>query len=272
MPFFSSVFLQPFFSQSRALSEFDGVASLLRSRGVWVRIFEDRDEDQSPDAIFPGDWLSTHESGEVRRCSFIMSGVNYVILQGRGLPNEGVEATCREARGHRGLLERDLPGDSFSSATQLNRFEFSLSKVTNVIDLGSEAASSPERFLEGSGSIVFDRVTSRAFACISPRTDKALAGSLARKYESFSLVLLTCSWDLFYLFRLGYELVSFTARDGTTGAPVFHTNVMMWAGTRAAAVCLDAINSDQVRDEFHFETIPSFNLLIAGALLRELCP
>jgi hypothetical protein len=76
------------------------------------------------------------------------------------------------------------------------------------------------RFLEGTGSLVLDRRQRVAYACRSPRTSEALAGEWARS--------------------LGYELCCFDATDAR-GIPYYHTNVIMWIGTRCAAVCLEAV-------------------------------
>ena len=94
-------------------------------------------------------------------------------------------------------------------------------QVKQETDLTSEQSV----FLEGTGSIVFDFVTRRAFACLSPRT-------------SASLVRRVCD-------VLDFEPVLFEAVDDE-GNPVYHTNVMMWVGTRAAAVCFESIKNLKV--------------------------
>lgn len=83
------------------------------------------------------------------------------------------------------------------------------------IDLsGSEARG---RFLEGTGSIVLDHRSRIAFACRSPRTDEALVREWA---------------DL-----LGYQPFLFDAAT-PDGAPVYHTNVVLWLGERVAGAGL----------------------------------
>ena len=59
-----------------------------------------------------------------------------------------------------------------------------------------------------------------AYACRSPRTDESVAREWARE--------------------MGYELELFTATD-ESGAPIYHTNVLMYVGTRVAVVAVDAI-------------------------------
>jgi len=76
------------------------------------------------------------------------------------------------------------------------------------------------RFLEGTGSLVLDHVHRVAYACRSSRTDEKLVHEWAQ--------------------ALQYQPVIFDATDAR-GSPYYHTNVMMWIGSRCAAVCLEAI-------------------------------
>jgi len=84
------------------------------------------------------------------------------------------------------------------------------------IDLTAEEAHG--RFLEGTGSLVLDRAARVAYACRSPRTDE----SLVRKWAQL----------------MDYEPVLFDA-SGPDGAPVYHTNVLLWIGERIAGMGLD---------------------------------
>lgn len=79
------------------------------------------------------------------------------------------------------------------------------------------------KYLEGTGSLVFDRQNGIAYACRSPRTDGGLA-------------LAACS-------ALGYNVVEFDAVD--LGAPVYHTNVLMAVGERTAVVCFEAMTEPE---------------------------
>ena len=76
------------------------------------------------------------------------------------------------------------------------------------------------RYLEGTGSLVLDNVARIAYACISPRTHPELVGEWAQE--------------------LGYEAVLFSAAD-RAGVALYHTNVVMWIGARAALVGAEAI-------------------------------
>jgi hypothetical protein len=76
------------------------------------------------------------------------------------------------------------------------------------------------RFLEGTGSLVLDHRARVAYACRSLRTDEQVAREWAQ--------------------ALGFELELFTANDAS-GAPIYHTNVVMSVGTRFAVAALDNI-------------------------------
>ena len=82
-----------------------------------------------------------------------------------------------------------------------------------------------EMFLEGTGSIVFDHVGKRAYACRSERTNVGLLKQVCNK--------------------LGYDCTTFEALD-QNGLPIYHTNVMMWIGTGVAAICAESIIDAEV--------------------------
>jgi hypothetical protein len=80
------------------------------------------------------------------------------------------------------------------------------------LDLTMEERSG--RFLEGTGSLVLDHRARIAYASRSPRTDEALVREWSRQMD--------------------YEPFLFDAAT-TDGTPVYHTNVLLWIGGRAAA-------------------------------------
>ena len=96
-------------------------------------------------------------------------------------------------------------------------------RVERVVDLADNARMG--HFLEGTGSMVLDRVNRVAYACLSERTTLEGLGEFAQ--------------------RLDYEIVAFEARD-RYGWPVYHTNVMMSVGDGFAVICDDTIeDADQ---------------------------
>jgi len=86
------------------------------------------------------------------------------------------------------------------------------------IDLSTHEAAG--RFLEGTGSLVLDHPARLAYACRSPRTDESLVREWARLMD--------------------YEPVLFDATDAH-GQPYYHTNVLLWIGTRAALLCSESL-------------------------------
>lgn len=167
---------------SQSQKEFDAFAEKLRHHGIDVLVYEDSNEPIKPDAIFPNNWISMHEDGKI-------------ILYPMCAPNR--------------RTERD--------AMLIDRLK-NLFVVTEVIDLSFY--ENEERFLEGTGSIIFNHDHKVAYACISPRTDE-------RIFEE------VCG-------LLNYHPVIFHSAD-ENAVPVYHTNVMMCIGEIFAVICLESI-------------------------------
>lgn len=129
--------------QEKALLEFEGLASTLRSIGVEVIEIEDSEFPVTPDAVFPNNWLSLHEDGTI-------------VLYPMCAPNRRLER-------RKDILDR--LGDKYS--------------IKEVIDLSHSEEQG--QFLEGTGSIVFDHLSKVAYACISQRTDRSLFENLCKR-------------------------------------------------------------------------------------------
>ena len=99
-----------------------------------------------------------------------------------------------------------------------------LLQVEKVVDLKFKEKEGI--FLEGTGSIVFDHLYKKAYACLSSRTNS-------------NLLNLVCQ-------HLGYDAVTFEAFDQNMKL-IYHTNVMMWIGTTVAAICADAIKDSKTK-------------------------
>ncbi|TYZ14201.1 amidinotransferase [Hymenobacter lutimineralis] len=168
--------------QTRAFAEFDAMAAQLRAHDMTVVVFDDTPEPHTPDAVFPNNWLTLHPDGRV-------------LLYPMCAPN-------RRAERRPDIL-----------AALAQQFQ-----IREVVDLSG--AEQQGRFLEGTGSIIFDHIHRVAYACLSPRTDAALFRQVAD--------------------QLGYRAVVFHAQDAQ-GQEIYHTNVMMGLGARFAVVCLDSI-------------------------------
>ena len=167
-------------TQERARAEFDGLVQALSSADVGVCVFDDTEDPAKTDAVFPNNWVSFHADG---------SAVLYPML-----------AESRRLERREDIL-----------AGLVHRHGF---RITRTIDLSWH--ENDERYLEGTGSLVLDRVHRLAYACLSPRTHLDALGDFAQ--------------------QLDYEVASFDAVDGA-GVPIYHTNVLMCLGESFAAVC-----------------------------------
>lgn len=175
----------PAAEQAAASLEFDGLVEALRAAGVAVVVVDDTARPATPDSIFPNNWVSFHADG---------SAVLYPMMA----PN-------RRAERRRDVLELLSREHGF--------------RVDRVVDLSAHEADG--RFLEGTGSMVLDRVHRVAYACLSPRTDLEVLAEAAQ--------------------LLGYEPLAFAAVDAA-GMPIYHTNVMMCVGLDFAVLCEQAIS------------------------------
>jgi len=133
--------------QPLALQEFDVLVIALRKLGVTVEVFEDTAEPWTPDAVFPGNWVSFHRDGAV-----------YLYPM----------------RAQNRRWERRL--DIIEALHKQRGYQ-----VAHVEDLSG--AELEGRYLEGTGSLVLDRAHRVAYACLSPRTDIKLLREWAAKLE-----------------------------------------------------------------------------------------
>ncbi len=133
-----------------ALQEFDAMVTFLKAAGIEVYVFEDTPIPSKPDAVFPNNWISFHQSGKI---------VIYPMLT----PN-------RQAERRMEILEE-----------LKKRFH-----IEEIIDLSFYEREN--KFLEGTGSMVLDRFHKIAYACLSPRThpEVLLAFGKALNYEIIS--------------------------------------------------------------------------------------
>ena len=173
----------------RVLNEFDELVRKLRSEGVNVRVFDDTVDPPKPDAIFPNNWVSFHDDGRI---------VTYPMY-----------SPLRRLERRNDILIRIAEDFGFEEKVDLEDYE------------------DESLFLEGTGSMVLDRVNKIAYACLSPRTN---------------LDVLEKWCDL-----MDYR--SFTFHAQYDGQDIYHTNVMMAIGEGVAIVCFDVVEESK-RDEF----------------------
>ncbi|MBC8755845.1 amidinotransferase [Kordia sp. YSTF-M3] len=141
--------------QVKALQEFDAYVEKLRGIGIHVIVIEDTKEPDTPDSIFPNNWISFHENGNV--------GLYPMFAENRRLER-------REDI----LLELEKQGYV----------------IENIVDYTS--AEEEEIFLEGTGSMALDRVNRKAYCALSPRADEELFIEFCEDFE-FTPVIFTAN-------------------------------------------------------------------------------
>lgn len=121
---------------AKAQVEVAAVATALRGEGVGVVIFDDREGIDTPDSVFPNNWISTHDDGRV-------------VLYPMAAPSRR-----RERRGDvvEGLRER-----------------YGVSQVLDLSPVELEG-----RYLEGTGALVLDHVHHIAYMARSGRANEAV--------------------------------------------------------------------------------------------------
>ncbi|HZI54397.1 MAG TPA: arginine deiminase-related protein [Chitinophagaceae bacterium] len=181
--------------QQKARREFDNFVTVLRTNGVEVTVVEDTPLPHTPDSIFPNNWISFHTDGTI--LLYPMYAVN------------------RRAERKQHVLNK-------ISQTFI---------VNKQIDLSNYEEKNA--FLEGTGSMVLDRNSRIAYACISPRTNEKVLADF-------------CS-------KMSYKPIVFNATDGN-GQSIYHTNVLMCVADSYVVICMECI-SDPLQNKLVVETI-----------------
>ncbi|WP_062061989.1 citrulline utilization hydrolase CtlX [Aquimarina longa] len=179
-------------ANKKAQKEFDQFVNVLEGIGVEVIVVDDDPGNDTPDSIFPNNWVSFHKNGDVGL--YPMFAVN----------------RRKERRGE--VLDK------------VEALGFEIKNIIDYTDAEDEGV-----FLEGTGSLVLDRVNRKAYCGLSPRADEDLLIEFCEDFE--------------------YTPVVFYANQTIEGKrlPIYHTNVMMLVGETFAVVCLDAIDDKKER-------------------------
>ncbi|EPH08435.1 MULTISPECIES: citrulline utilization hydrolase CtlX [Myroides] len=133
---------------AKAQQEFDAFVEKLRAVGVNVIVVEDTVDPDTPDSIFPNNWISFHESGEV---------VLYpMFAENRRLERREDIFDILEKEG----FEIDDDIWDYTSAEEDNLF------------------------LEGTGSLLLDRANEKTYCALSPRADEGLVIEFCEDFET----------------------------------------------------------------------------------------
>lgn len=178
-------------TQTKALQEFNNFVEKLRSKGINVITMKDTLEPHTPDSIFPNNWISMHSDGTV--VLYPMCAVN------------------RRWERRNDILE-------------ILKRNFS---VKEIIDLS--APENDGKFLEGTGSMIFDHDNKLAYGSVSLRLDEQLFREFCEKF--------------------GFEPVVFHSYQTANNErlPIYHTNVMMCVADQFVVICLDCIDDETER-------------------------
>lgn len=129
--------LLPATVNAKAQQEFDTFVEKLRAVGVDVTVVDDVADPDTPDSIFPNNWISFHENAEVAL---------YPMF-----------AENRRQERREEILDL-LEDKGF--------------QIENIVDYTE--AEEDGFFLEGTGSLVLDRANEKAYCALSPRADEEL--------------------------------------------------------------------------------------------------
>jgi len=172
----------------KAMEEFDAFVFLLKKNGLNVLLVDDLLNENTPDSIFPNNWVSFHSCGKY-------------FLYPMFAPNRRRERRSDVLH----LIQKNCG--------QKQLVDFSIYEKQ-------------EKFLEGTGSMVLDRVNKVCYAAISSRTNVDLVFKFCEE-----LSYTPCVFHAYQLVNKKRELI-------------YHTNVMMSVADKYVVICLDCVESE----------------------------
>lgn len=181
-------------TQTKALQEFNAFVAKLRAKKINVITVKDSADQYTPDSIFPNNWVSFDAKGNT-------------YLYPMFAENRRLE--------RRNEILQAVKSEGFT--------------ISQVVDLSKSELEG--KFLEGTGSMIFDHPNKLAYGSVSLRLDE----DLFKKY---------CE-------EIGYQPVIFHSFQTANGErlPIYHTNVMMCVGEKFVVICLDCIDSEIEREK-----------------------
>ena len=133
-------------SNDSAQKEFDNMVKNLKQNGISVHVFQDDDINYTPDSIFPNNWISFHENGDI--------GLYPMFAKNRRLERRPEVLEFLEEQGF---------------------------GIENIVDYSG--AESENKFLEGTGSMILDRENRIAYCSISNRSNEDLFIDFCEDFE-----------------------------------------------------------------------------------------
>ncbi len=177
---------------TKAQEEFDAFVVVLEEKGINVIVVDDTKEPDTPDSVFPNNWVSFHADGTV--------GLYPMFAENR-----------------RNERREDI----------LKTLEEQGFVIDNIMDYTS--AEKEGVYLEGTGSLLLDRVNKKAYCALSSRAHEELIIEFCEDFDYFPVIF------------TAYQSVN----DGRMA--IYHTNVMMCLAEDFSVICLDTIDDKKER-------------------------
>lgn len=187
---------------------------LLQFMGVDVLVVQDAKDVVTPDSIFPNNWFSTHTE---------ISGKRTIIFYPMMAKNRRLERR-----------------------SDLKQLLIEVGKYDEVIDLSS--FEDQGKYLEGTGSLILDRVNKIAYAALSERT----SSEVVKEWEKIT----------------GYKAITFSTKH-PSGVSIYHSNVLMSMGVTTAVICPE-IFANEVEKSIVFSSLQQTGKEIVTITLEQL--
>jgi hypothetical protein len=168
--------------KNKAVAEFELLNNKIQSQGIKVTVFKDSRNVDTPDAVFPNNWISFHNDNKA---------ITYpMFAENRRLERTDLVIECLRDHGKNISIEYDY-----------SNFE------------------NDNMFLEGTGSLVLDRLNKIAYCSLSQRSNEELVNRFCKD--------------------MGYNPVCFKSYH--QNKPIYHTNVVLSICNKFSIVCLQSI-------------------------------
>lgn len=143
--------LTPDVVNALAVEEFDAFVQKLQAVGIQVVVVDDTKEFDTPDSIFPNNWISFHKNGTI--------ALYPMFAENRRFERKESVVEAIEEKG------------------------FSIKHVVDYTEAEQE-----NLFLEGTGSIILDREYQKAYCALSPRADEQLFIEFCEDFDFFPVI------------------------------------------------------------------------------------
>ncbi len=174
--------------KNKAVEEFELLYNKIQSQGIKVTVFKDSRNVDTPDAVFPNNWISFHKDNKA---------ITYpMFAKNRRLERTPLVIEC------------------------LNNYGKNIS-----IDYDYSNFENDNLFLEGTGSLVLDRLNKIAYCSLSQRSNEELVNR--------------------FCIDMGYNPVVFKSYH--QNKPIYHTNVLLSICNKFSVVCLESIINKKER-------------------------